>query len=167
MTHAYIEFLIALSIRTAIVLLFLIGGLRLLGKRQIGQINVYDLAMIMAVANAIQNAMTSGAGDLSAGFVCAGTLLLLGRFLTAFILRSPKLADRLVGTPSVIINDGKLIRDHVQLERLTEDQINAVLREHGLTSVDQVRMAVMEVDGTLSIIPKAADGGDGGKKRHS
>ena len=154
MTHAYAEFLLILAIRTALIFLVLLVGLRLLGKRQIGQMNIYDLAMIMALANAVQNAMTSGSGNLSVGIVSAGTLILLGRVLTALFIRSPRLEERLVGTPTVIIDEGRLVPEHMRRERVTEEQIQAALRQHGLTKPSQVKLAVLEVDGTLSIVPR-------------
>jgi len=79
MSAAYFYFISLLFARTAIVFAACVIGLRLLGKRQIGQFNIYDLAMIMALANAVQNAMTSGTGNFTTGVVCAGVLLLLGR----------------------------------------------------------------------------------------
>ena len=154
MTHAYAEFLLTLAIRTAVIFLVMLAGLRLLGKRQIGQMNIYDLAMIMAIANAVQNAMTSGSGNLSVGIVSAGTLILLGRLLTALFIRSPRLEEHLVGTPTVIIDDGRLVPEHMRRERVTEEQVQAALRQHGLTKPEQVKIAVLEVDGTLSIVPR-------------
>lgn len=146
--------LIAVAARTAIVLLFLIAGLRLLGKRQIGQMNLFDLVLIMALANGVQNAMTMGRGELSVGIVSAGMLLLAGRLLTWLFLRRPHLEERLVGTPTVIIDHGRLLRDHMRREHLTEDEVMAALREHGLCDPRDARMVVLEVDGTLSVVPR-------------
>lgn len=154
MTPAYAEFLLSLALRTAVVTVFLVVGLRLLGKRQIGQMNIYDLAMIMALANAVQNAMTAGKGDLTVGIVSAGTLFIMGRGLTAAFLRSPALEQRVVGMPTVLVNDGQLAVDNMRRERVTEEQVMTALRQHGLTNLHQVKMAVLEVDGTLSIVPR-------------
>jgi uncharacterized membrane protein YcaP (DUF421 family) len=154
MTHAYLYFLSVLAGRTLVVFIALIVGLRLFGKRQIGQINIYDLAMIMAIANAVQNAMTSGNGNLSVGFICAGTLFIAGRILASVFLKLPRLEHHLVGAPTLIINNGKLSLDHMERECLTEEQVLAALRQHGLTKVSEVRLAVLEVDGSLSIVPK-------------
>jgi uncharacterized membrane protein YcaP (DUF421 family) len=150
-------FLSTIAARTAIVLLVLIGGLRLLGKRQIGQMNIYDLAMIMALANAVQNAMTNGKGDLGVGLVSAGTLLGIGALLTLVFVRLPKLEERLVGTPTLIVNDGKILPDRMRRECVTQDELMQVLREHGLTDIREVLLATLEVDGTISIVPKTAD----------
>jgi uncharacterized membrane protein YcaP (DUF421 family) len=146
-------FLVALSARTAVVATLLIAGLRFLGKRQLGQMNIYDLALVMLVANAVQNAMTEGDGHLAGGIVCAGTLLLLGAVLTYVFLRQPRLEQRLVGIPTVIIRDGEIQREAARRERVTHDEIMQVLRGHDICEVCDVRLAVLEADGTLSVVP--------------
>ena len=153
MTESYLYFLSLLAARTAIIFIVMVVGLRLLGKRQIGQMNLYDLATIMALSNAVQNSMTSGTGNLTTGIVCAGTLLVLGRIATIAFVREPRLESSLCGTPSVVINDGKLVEDHMRREGITEDELIAALRQHGLSSPTQARMAVLEIDGTLSVVP--------------
>ena len=144
-----------IAARTLIVLIFLVAALRLLGKRQIGQMNVYDLVFIMALSNAVQNAMTKGSGDLAVGFVSAGVLLLAGRLLSALFVRAPRLEERLVGMPAVLINNGKVAVDQMRREHITEEQLLAALRQHGLHTPEQVKMAVLEVDGSISIVPNA------------
>lgn len=152
----FVRFLTLISARTAIILVFLIAGLRWLGKRQIGQMNLYDLALIMALANAVQNAMTGGKGHLSVGIVSSGTLLLMGWLLSVVFVRLPKLETRLVGTATLLINDGAVVSEHLRREHCTLAELNAAIRQHGLTDVGEVLMAVLEVDGTISIVPKTA-----------
>ena len=154
MTHAFLYFLLILAVRTAIVAIFLAVGFRLLGKRQVGQMNIYDIALIMALANAVQNAMTSGAGDLSAGIVCAGTLLLLGRLAAAVFVRMPRLEQQLVGTPTTLIYNGQLFTARMRRECVSREQLMTALREHGVCDPSDCKIAVLEVDGSLSIVPK-------------
>lgn len=156
MSHAFLWFLSTIAARTLIVALFLIGGLRLLGKRQIGQLNIYDLAMVMALANGVQNAMTNGNGNLSVGMVSAGTLLLLGFAITWLFVLRPGLERVVVGTPTLLVSDGRFLRDRMRRENVTEAQILAAMRQHGLLEVRQVLMATLEVDGTISIVPMTA-----------
>jgi uncharacterized membrane protein YcaP (DUF421 family) len=156
MTHAFARFLFTIGVRTAIVLIYLAAGLRLLGKRQIGQMNLYDLVLVMALANAVQNAMTAGKGELSVGLVSAGTLLFIGRVVTALFVRQPQLEERLVGSPTLIINDGHLVWENMRREQITEEQVMTALREHELTDPGQAKLAVLEVDGSLSVVPRDA-----------
>ena len=153
MSQAFIFFLTTIAARTAIVMFFLIVGLRLFGKRQIGQMNIYDLAMIMALANAVQNAMTGGKGHLSVGIVSAGTLLLIGYLFTRLFLRVPKLETHIVGSPTILLSDGKLLPDRLHRECVTESQLQMAMRQHSLTEYKQVKLAVLEVDGSISIVP--------------
>jgi uncharacterized membrane protein YcaP (DUF421 family) len=155
MTTAYRLFLFAIAARTVIVVVFLIVGLRLLGKRQLGQMNIYDLALIMALANAVQNAMTSGNGNLSVGFVSAGALIAAGKLLSMLFTRSARWEARIVGTPALVIYEGKLVPENLRREHISEDQVMMALRQHGLTDPEQVEMAVLEVDGSLSVVPRA------------
>jgi len=154
MPHASSTLLAGIAVRTATMALFLILGFRLLGKRQLAQLNIYDLTMIMALGNAIQNAMTEGKGYLAVGMVSAGTLMLIGKLFSLLFVRAPSLEARVVGSPTVIVDNGRLLRDHMAREHVTEEEVMAAMRSHGLTRLEQVRMAVLEVDGSLSIVPK-------------
>ncbi len=157
MSHAFMWFLSTIAARTLIVLLCIMFGFRILGKRQIGQMNIYDLALVMAIANAVQNAMTHGNGNLSVGVISAGTLLATGWALTTVFVRLPKLEERLIGTPTLLVNDGHIIEDRMRREKVTHECLMTVLRQHGLTDIKQVLMGVLEVDGSISIIPRTAE----------
>ena len=159
MSHSYLYFLLLLATRTIIVAVFLVVGFRLLGKRQIGQMNIYDIAMIMALANAVQNAMTSGAGDLTVGLVCAGTLLLIGRVVAELFVRMPRLEQQMVGAPTTLIYKGQIFTARMRKECVSKEQLMAALRAHGLRDPSECQLAVLEVDGTLSIVPKDQSGG--------
>lgn len=146
--------LAAIAARSAIILVWLVVGMRVMGKRQLGQMNLYDLALVMALANSVQNAMTEGKGDLAVGLVSAGVLLLGGRLLAAILVRGSQWEAGAIGTPTVVIQDGELVRDHLSRERVTEDQVLTALRQHGLTDPAAVKLAVLEVDGSLSVVPR-------------
>ena len=150
------KFLFAIAIRTLIVLLALVIGLRLLGKRQTGQFNIYDLALIMLLANAVQNAMTNGDGHILVGMVSSATLLATGWVLSRAFERLPQLAQRVTGVSTLLVNDGQFIRSHLAREHITEDQILAAMRQHGICDLSDLRMAVLEIDGSISIVPTQA-----------
>ena len=116
MSDVSVGFLFAIAARTAIVLVVLLIAIRFLGKRQIGGMNVYDLVLMLAVANAVQNAMTKGSGQLAVGLASAGTLLLIGRVLGIAFVRRPWLEAHLVGTPTIILQDGRLDRERMRRE---------------------------------------------------
>lgn len=151
---AHLSFLSAIAVRTALVLGWLFLGLRLLGKRHVSPMNVCDLAFIMALANAVQNAMTGGKGDLSVGVVSAGTLLFLGWLVTRLFLRAPQLEARIIGTPTILIHDGHIERKNLRREHVTLRELMQALREHDLPDPCDVRLAVLEVDGSINVVPK-------------
>src|ERR1035437_1452638 len=139
--------------KTAIIYVFLVAGLHLLGKRELGQMTIYDLVLIIVLANAVQNAMVGSDTTLFGGLVAAVTLLALNRVFTILIVRFPYLALRLNGEPRVIVSDGRFLADPMRKEGITSDMVLAALREHGLTTLKEVRTCVLEVDGTISVIP--------------
>jgi uncharacterized membrane protein YcaP (DUF421 family) len=152
-SHAYLYFVSLIAARTGIVFLACVFGLRLLGQRQIGQVNIYDLAMVMALANAVQNAMTSGTGNLSTGITCAGVLIMLGRIGSSLMTRWPKIEHNICGTATIVVSQGQIVASHLRRSGITEDQLQSALRQHGYSDMSKVQMAVLEIDGSLSIVP--------------
>lgn len=142
------------GIKAAIVATVLLILFRLMGKRMAAQMNIYDLAMIMAVSNAVQNAMTGGRGELPVGLYASTSLILLAWLWTRIFVKAPKLEERFVGHPTVIVNHGVLLEDQLRKECLTTDEVMEAIRQHGLTEPSQVELGVFEVDGSISIVPK-------------
>ncbi len=146
--------LLQIALRTAIVYTFLILGLRLTGKRELGQLNPLDLVLILVISNAVQNAMTGPDTSVSGGMVAAITLLILNQILSYFRDHSEK-ADRfLEGSPTLLVNDGQIVTAHLAKEHLTADDVEQALREHGVDKVSDCQSAVLEVDGSISVIAK-------------
>jgi uncharacterized membrane protein YcaP (DUF421 family) len=144
-------------LRTAVVYLAILAGLRLMGKRELGQMTVFDLVVILLIANAVQNAMVGPDTSLAGGVLAAMTLLAVNRGISALRLRSGYWGRILEGTPTVLIQDGEFIAPHLQKEGVDRAELEMVIREHGVESLRDVRLAVLEVDGSISIVPKQAD----------
>ncbi len=139
--------------RTAAVFVVLVVGLRLLGKRELGQMTVYDLVLLVVVGNAVQNAMVGKDTTLVGGLIAVGVLLFLNRTLAEVIRRSRRIEHVLVGEPVVLVSDGAFVQRSLDRQGITREQVFAALREHGMATLDQVRLAVLEVDGTISVVP--------------
>ena len=146
----------AIAVRSAVVYLVVFGGLRLLGKRELGQMTVFDLVVILLLANAVQNAMVGPDTSLEGGLLAAAVLLALNHALGYLRLRSGWWRRIIEGTPTVLIRDGRYIQPHMRREDLGHEDVEEALREHGLKSVSDVAIAVLEVDGSISIVPKGA-----------
>lgn len=139
--------------RTAVIFIALVIGLRLLGKRELGQMTVYDLVLLVVVGNAVQNAMVGTDTTLVGGLVAVAVLLVLNRSLAEVIRRFGKVERILVGEPVVLVSDGQFVARNLTRQGITREQAFAAFREHGLASVAEVRLAVLEVDGTISVVP--------------
>lgn len=142
--------------KTLVVYVFLVAGLRLLGKRELGQMNIYDLVMIVVLGNAVQNAMMNNDNTLGGGVIAAMTLLIANRLFNALVHRSKKVERLMVGEPTMILNAGVPLEDAMKREGITREQLLAALREHGLDRPEQAQMAILEVDGTISVVPQGA-----------
>ncbi|MBS1716416.1 MAG: DUF421 domain-containing protein [Armatimonadetes bacterium] len=146
--------LLAIATRSAIVLLWLFAGVRITGRKHLAQMNIADLAMLMLIANAVQNAMTMGKGNFSVGAVSALTLMLVGYGITRLLLKRQDAERLLIGVPVTLIYNGKVNWRLADREQVTEDDLNAAFREHQLEKASEVRLAVLEVDGSISVVPK-------------
>lgn len=149
----YLFYLSTVAGRTAIILIVVMVEIRLFGRRITGGMNVYDLAALLAVANAVQNAMTHGSGDLGVGLTSATSLLVLALLIGFLTFRSRLVRDRLVGSPRIVVKDGQVIRQNLRREGITEAEVLAALREFGVDRLDKVKLAVLEADGSLSVVP--------------
>jgi uncharacterized membrane protein YcaP (DUF421 family) len=148
--------MLIIAAKTAVIYVFLITGLRLLGKRELGQMNVYDFVLVVVLANAVQNAMVGDDTTLVGGLVAAVTLLVINRLFTLFLGLSPGFERTMIGEPVLIVNNGHPLLDQMRREGITREQVMAALREHGIADLKDVKMAVLEVDGTISVVPMEA-----------
>jgi uncharacterized membrane protein YcaP (DUF421 family) len=138
--------------RCAIVYVVVLAGLRLSGKREIGQMTPFDLVLILLIANAVQNAMIGNDNSLSGGLVAAGALIVLNFTVGRAARRWLRFGRLLKGHATVLINRGIIIEEHLRQEGIARDELMAALREHGVGSLDDVRLAVLEVDGSISVL---------------
>jgi len=158
-TDSPVWFLSTIAARTAVVMIALIVGIRLFGKREMTGMNLFDLVLVLTLANAVQNAMTVGSGWIGVGIVSAGTLLLTNGALGRLFVDRPAIEARFVGAPIVIVRNGELQLEPMRRQGITPDEVLAAARGYGLVRLNQVRLAVLETDGSLSIVPvEEADG---------
>jgi len=145
-----------IAARTALVYVGLFIGLRLMGKRELGQMTVFDLIVILLIANAVQNAMTGPDFSVQGGLLAAAVLL-AGNYVVSLIpLRGRRWGRLLGGSPTVLIQDGRFVDPHLRRERVDRDDVEMAMREHGIDSVKDVRLAVLEVDGSISVVPTSS-----------
>jgi uncharacterized membrane protein YcaP (DUF421 family) len=144
--------LIEIALRTAVIYAVVLLGVRLSGKREVGQMTPFDLTLLLLISNSVQNAMTGPDTSLLGGVIAAATLLLLN-YLVADLSGINRRFRKLVeGEPSLLIHDGKVITGHLAKERVSKDELDRALREHGIASTHDVALAVLEVDGSISCL---------------
>jgi uncharacterized membrane protein YcaP (DUF421 family) len=143
-----------IALRTLAVYGAVFIGLRLMGKREIGQMTVFDLVVILLIANAVQNAMVGRDTSLQGGILAAAVLLVVNRLVAFLGLRSGRFGRLVEGTPTVLVQDGQFVEPHLRKEGVDKEELEMAAREHGMDSIEQVKLAVLEVDGSISIVPE-------------
>ena len=140
-------------LRTVLVYAALLIGLRLAGKREIGQMTVFDLIVLLLIANAVQNAMVGPDSSLTGGILAAAVLLVLNAVLSWLLQQYPRLRKLVEGSPTLLILHGQVLNDKMRREGIDIETLETALREHGITDHKDVEMAVLEIDGTISVVP--------------
>lgn len=144
--------LLDVALRTSVVYVALLVGLRLTGTRQLGQMSTFDLVLLLIIANAVQNAMVGPDTSLAGGLVAAGVLIGWHRVVDWLRLRSRGFARVLAGEGIMLIHNGKILDAHCRRAGVTRDELQQALREHGVASVHDVMVAVLEPDGAISVV---------------
>jgi uncharacterized membrane protein YcaP (DUF421 family) len=142
--------------RSAIVYAVIVVFMRFAGRRTLGQMTPLDLVLILLIANAVQNAMVGTDVSIFGGLVAAGVLLVSDQVVSRITDRVPRLRRVVIGQPILLVHDGQVVERHVVEAGLNEQLLLEAAREHGFSSLADVRDAVLEVDGTISIVPMAA-----------
>ena len=145
-------------IRTVSVYLFLLIGVRLAGKREIGQLMPFDFVLLLVLSNSVQKAMVGPDNSLTGGMIAAATLLVLTLGLNSVGRRWPWIRRAMVGAPTVLILHGMVMHRNMEREGLSADELEQVLRQHECTSPEEVELATLEVDGHVSVIRRESDG---------
>jgi uncharacterized membrane protein YcaP (DUF421 family) len=141
-----------LVVRTAIIYAAFLVALRLFGKREVGQFTIYDLALILLAANALQPAMTGPDESVLGAFIIIGTIFAMNWAVALAAERIPAFRDLVRFRPRVLAVDGRWDQGAVTREGLSDDELQTALREHGVDHVEQTREVVMEPDGEISVV---------------
>ena len=141
-----------IALRTGVIYLVVLVGVRLSGKREVGQMTPFDLTLLLLLSNSVQNAMTGPDTSLIGGVIAATTLLVLNYLIGTLSGVNRKFRRLVEGEPSLLIHDGKPIETHMARERVSMDELERAVREHGIAKCSDVALAVLEVDGSISCL---------------
>jgi uncharacterized membrane protein YcaP (DUF421 family) len=139
-------------VRTLIVYTVILLGVRLSGKREVGQMTPFDLTLLLLLSNAVQNAMTGPDTSLVGGIAAACTLLIMNYVIAEYSGLNRKFRRWVQGSPSLLIHSGQIIEAHMAREHVSLDELQRALREHSIGSVADVALGVLEVDGSISLL---------------
>ena len=157
MLHAM--FVLALPVaekilRPIVVYVFLVVALRLAGKRELAQLNAFDLVVLLTLSNAVQNAIIGDDNSVTGGIIGASTLLLTNYLVVRFLYDHEKL-DRLVeGDPDILIEDGVVRMERLRKELITLPELEAAAHKQGVGSLEEVERATLETGGGICFIAK-------------
>ena len=147
---------------TIVIYVFLMFLLHLIGRRQLGQLTVLDLVVVILLGSAVETAMVNGDTSLFAGLVCAGTLLFLNRVFALTFGRARRLRHLANGGAVLLVHHGHIVEEHLRRVGLTNADLLEALREREQPGIEDIKFAVMEVDGKINVVPKEAEHHRGG-----
>ncbi|MEZ0393060.1 MAG: DUF421 domain-containing protein [Pseudobdellovibrionaceae bacterium] len=140
-----------LVFRVVVIYFFVLAGLRLSGKKQIGEMAPFDLVVLLILSETVQNAMTDGENSLLGGMILAGSLLAINHLVAAVTFKSKMLEELADGKPQILIHQGKVDHRVAKREKITHDEILETLRGKNIFNILDVEYAILETNGTLSV----------------
>ncbi len=144
-------------LRPIVVYIFLIIGLRLSGKRELAQLNPFDLVVLLTLSNTVQNAIIGDDNTVIGGIIGATSLLAINYLVVRFLYGHRKLDQIVEGRADLLIEDGKVYTQRLKRELITEEELAAAARKQGFESLADVRQCVLEPGGTLTFVAKKPD----------
>ncbi|MFA6017029.1 MAG: YetF domain-containing protein [Patescibacteria group bacterium] len=144
--------LVSIVFRSVIVYLFVIIAIRLFGKKELSQLSIIDLVFILLISNSLQAAMIGNDTTLVGGLAAAGSLFIVNWLLKNLIYKSKKISETIQGSPILLVYQGKVLHKHLEKAQISHDELEAAIREHGVKNIEAVDLAVLEVDGNISVL---------------
>ena len=140
------------AIRSIAVYLFMIIALRLFGKKELSQLNTADVILILLISNSVQNAMVGNNTTLWGGLVAATVLFAINFIIKKLLFKYKKFSNLVIEKPEILIHNGTLDFKTLGKLNITSDELKEAIREHGVEFFKDVKLAMLEVDGNISII---------------
>jgi len=150
--HLFQNSFVQIIFRCLAIYLFIIVALRVFGKKELAQLSVIDLVFILLISNAVQNAMVGPDVTLLGGIVAAGSLFVMNYILKWLLFKSKRASELLQGISILLIYKGEIQRHNLSSAEITVEELETAVREHGVSSIKEVNLAMLEVDGNISVI---------------
>lgn len=141
-----------IAFRSLVVYLFIVVGIRIFGKKELSQLSIVDLAFILLISNSVQNAMVGGSISLEGGLIAAATLFIANHLFENLLFRSQKLSKWVQGEPVMLVYRGRVKEENMAKAKISIDDLEAAVREHGIKSIRDADLVILERDGTMSVL---------------
>ena len=139
-------------LRSVSVYFFMVIALRIFGKKELSQLNASDIVLILLISNAVQNAMVGSDVSLEGGIIAAFSLFFINYIFKKVMLKSKFVKNLIQEKPEILIHDGKIDFKTVSKLGITSDELDEVIREHGVENYKFVKLAMLEINGNIRII---------------
>jgi uncharacterized membrane protein YcaP (DUF421 family) len=143
-----------IALRSTAVYIFIVLAIRFFGKREVAQLSITDLVFILLIANAVQAAMVGQNTTLVGGLIAAASLFLINYLFGVLLFRSSRISSFFQGHPLMLIYEGREIEHNLNKARISHDELEQVVREHGVEKISDVNLAVLEMDGNISVLSR-------------
>jgi uncharacterized membrane protein YcaP (DUF421 family) len=141
-------------VRPIAVYIFLVAILRVGGRRELGQLNAFDLVVLLTLSNAVQNAIIGDDNSLIGGMIGGATLVLLNLGVVRFLYHHRSLERRISGEPVLLVKDGRLIRENLAHELITEEELQAAIRRQGVDHIEGCAEVILETSGVVTVLAR-------------
>lgn len=146
-----------LFVRGSLVYFMLFGTLRFLPNRQVGTVGISDLLVVVLFSEAAQNAMASNYTAIADGAILVGTIIFWSYSLNWLSYRIPRLQRFLNPPPTLLVKNGRILRDNMEEQLISQDELMSILRKQGIQKLNEVKLAFMESDGSISVITRSPE----------
>ena len=143
---------LVIILRSVSVYIFIVLAIRLFGKKELAQLSVFDLVFILLISNSVQNAMVGSDSSLEGGMIAAGSLFAINYIVKFFLYRSKEFGKMLQGEPVLLVHNGVVVIENMNRQKLSMEELEAAIREHGVENIKECNLAVLEVDGNISVL---------------
>jgi len=143
---------------SAAIYIFLVLAIRLFGKKEFSQLSVFDIVFILLISNAVQNSMIAADFTFLGGVVSAVTLFIVNFTIKHIIYKIPRFSEFVQGHPIMLIYEGKTIPENMKKAKVSMQELEEATREHGIRDVESVEVAVLELDGSISVVSEEGTG---------
>lgn len=143
---------VLIAVSSVTIYLFIVLAIRIFGKNELSQLSIVDLVFILLISNSVQNAMVGTNSTLLGGLVAATSLFVVNWLLRNLLFKNKIINQFLQGSALMLVYKGKVIQKHLDQANLSIDELEAAVREHGVMDIKHVDLAVLEVDGNISIL---------------